>query len=298
MLPSSIGVAELKMMCRSPGWIFDVEGAAKRHEPRVAHMALGGRLGRAGHAKCGRRIVDGDDGFGAEAVIGLNELVFFRLGLAQQAERRLVDKGEMRIVERVFHHSQRRRIPSIVELVDAPIGGITVLRQVRNGKQRLLEGHPHVAVARIAVESLHSRVRKRLFGSELRNPHELSGAVVGPPMIAARDVAIPAPAFRQLGGAMAATVGQRGRIALTVEEQDDLLAQQRERFWSIVKLVDRQGGVPEAAEDFLFGAEHGSVPSIGWVKPPDAPRPATRHGEAVRDRARGSLRRRPPRGPR
>jgi hypothetical protein len=65
-------------------------------------VTLGRGLAGAGRAKGGRRIVDGDDAFGAKAVVSLNKLVFLRLGLIELPECRLVDKGEMRVVERVF----------------------------------------------------------------------------------------------------------------------------------------------------------------------------------------------------
>ena len=89
-----------------------------------------------------------------------------------------MNEGEVRVVERVFHHPQRGRIPSIIELMDAPVGGIAILRQVGDRKQRLLERDPDVAVARVAVERLYPRVGKRLIGRKLRNPHQLAGAIV------------------------------------------------------------------------------------------------------------------------
>jgi hypothetical protein len=39
-------------------------------------------------------------------------------------------------------------------------------------------------------------------------------------------MAVVAPAFRQLGGAMAAAVGKRRRLSVTVEEHDDFFTKQ------------------------------------------------------------------------
>src|SRR5262245_7295926 len=70
-------------------------------------------------------------------------------------------------------------------------------------------------------------------------------------------MAIVAPAFRQLGGTMAAAISKRRRFALAIEKQNDFLAEQSERLGSIPEHVDRHGRVPEAGQDLLLGAEHG-----------------------------------------
>src|SRR5260370_38592254 len=85
-------------------------------------------------------------------------------------------------------------------------------------------------------------------------------------------MAVVAPAFRQLGGTMAAAVGKRRRLSVMIKEDDDFLAQQGERLWPIRKPVGRHGRIPEAAEDLLFGAEHGCF--LPWAD--DARRVTTR----------------------
>src|SRR5262245_18441395 len=69
-------------------------------------------------------------------------------------------------------------------------------------------------------------------------------------------MAVVAPAFRQLGGAMAATIGKCRGLSIAVEEHDDFLAEQGERPWPIREHLDRHGRIPEAAKNLLFGAEH------------------------------------------
>jgi hypothetical protein len=57
----------------------------------------------------------------------------------------------------------------------------------------------------------------------LRDVHEFALTVVFLAVIAADDMAFLDPAFRQFGGAMAATVLERRRLALLVEKEDDVL---------------------------------------------------------------------------
>ena len=58
---------------------------------------------------------------------------------------------------------------------------------------------------------------------------------------------------------MTAAVHQGGRFAVAVEEQHQLLAQQREGFRAVLQVVEPLGRVPEAAEDLLAGGEHGQI---------------------------------------
>ena len=96
-----------------PRRILDVERPAERHEPGVSHVPLGDRVGCPGHPGCRRWIVDRDDGFRLEAVIGFNQLVLFRLRSVELAERRFVDEEkcalskEFSIIRNaaVFHRS-------------------------------------------------------------------------------------------------------------------------------------------------------------------------------------------------
>src|SRR5262249_56414054 len=114
--------------------------------------------------------------------------------------------------------------------MDAPVGWIAVLRKVGDRQQGILERNPHVSIARVAVESLDARVGHRLIGRKLRDAHELAGAVVGPAVVAASDMAVVAPAFRQLGGGMAAAGGKRRRVSLGIEEREDILSEQDKRL--------------------------------------------------------------------
>src|SRR5258707_14181251 len=97
-------------------------------------------------------------------------------------------------------------------------------------------------------------------------------------------MAVVAPAFRQLGGTMAAAVGKRRRLSVMIKEDDDFLAQQGERLWPIRKPVGRHRRVPVAAKNLLFGPNHGSF--LPWVVTmPEALRRAPRlavyeHGQS------------------
>src|SRR5262245_15782248 len=108
--------------------------------------------------------------------------------------------------------------------MDAPVGWIAILRKVGDRQQRVVARDPRISIARVAAESLDARVGQRLIGRKLWDAHKLARLVVGPAVIAAGNMAVVAPAFRQLGGTMAAAVGERGRFAIAVEEQDDVLA--------------------------------------------------------------------------
>src|SRR5260370_5587959 len=100
--------------------------------------------------------------------------------------------------------------------MDAPVGWIEVLRKVGDRQQGVLERNPHVSVARVAVESLAARVGQRLIGRQLRDAHQLPGAVVGPAMVATGAMALVAPAFPQLRCSMAAPIGTRCRFSLPI----------------------------------------------------------------------------------
>jgi hypothetical protein len=101
---------------------------------------------------------------GGLLIIGFHELVLLGLGLIELPESRFVHEGKVRVVERIFHHPQRCGVPTIVELVDAPVGRVAVLRQVGDRQQRVLERDPRVSVAGFAMESPHPRVGQRLVG--------------------------------------------------------------------------------------------------------------------------------------
>ena len=62
-------------------------------------MSFRGGIGRSRNPGRVRRISDGDDRLGVEAVIGLHDFVFFGFGLIDVAEGPLVLEGEMGVVE-------------------------------------------------------------------------------------------------------------------------------------------------------------------------------------------------------
>ena len=113
--------------------------------------------------------------------------------------------------------------------------GVVLIGELGNVGDGLAEAHPDIAVARLGVERLRARVGDRLLERELRDHHELAVAVVFPAVIAADDVAVVDPALRQLGGAVAAAVLERGGQAVLVEEQHDLLAEQLERLRAVAR---------------------------------------------------------------
>ncbi len=238
------------------GRIFHVETPAERHEPTVAHVPRGGRRGGPRDAGRVRRVADRHDRLGLETVIGLDDLVLLGLGLVDVTERALVHEGKVRVVERVLHQPQRGRGPGIVELVDAAVFRIAILGHVGNLAEWLIEGHPHVAIARVGAEGTGARIGHRLLERELRDVHELAVAIVLPAVVAAHDVAVAAPALGKLGRPVAAAVFERRGLALRVEEQHDLLVEQRE--WGRPRREPRQrhGRIPEAPQNLLLGIEH------------------------------------------
>src|SRR5579859_37279 len=109
-------------------------------------MTFGGRLRRAGDPAGAWRIADGDDGLGVETVFVLGDLVFLWLRLIDVAEGALVHEGKVRVVERVLHQTQRRRVPFFVELVDAAVARHPVFGNIGDVAQGLIERDPDIAV--------------------------------------------------------------------------------------------------------------------------------------------------------
>ena len=208
------------------------------HWLRIWRLVQGSR--RAGDARRLRRIAHRDDRLGDEAVIGFRDLVFLRLRLIDVAEGALVHEGEMRVVERVLHHPQRRS--SSTGRRTGGCGGSAGSRSSGTSGmslQRLAEADPDIAVTRLGRETT-SRARR---GPACSNGncgivHQLAVAVVFPAVIAADDVAVLDPALGELRGAMAAAVLQRRRLAVAVEEQHDLLAEQGERLGTVLEIFE------------------------------------------------------------
>ena len=71
-------------------------------------------------------------------------------------------------------------------------------------------------------------------------------------MVAADDLAVFAEAFRQLGGAVAAAVGERGRLALGVEAQHDVLAEQGERLRAVLRACRPAGAYQKRRKTFCL----------------------------------------------
>ena len=232
--------------------VFHVHAARERQVPVVLHLARGVRRGYAGDLVRLGRVQNVHDGGGVEAVIRLHQLVHLRLGLRRVAERRLVHEGEMGVVERVLHHTQRRGLPGLVELEDTPERRVAVFRDVEQVFQRLFQGDPGVAVARGAPERLHAQRRQRLVGLVLRDADQCSGAVIGPAVVAADDAAGFAPALGELGGAVAAAVPQRTRRSRLVEEQHDVDAHEAERLWPGLEFMHWHDGVQNLRNRFCW----------------------------------------------
>ena len=221
-----------------------------------------------------RRIGGRDDGLGLEAVIGLLDLVFFWQRLAELAERTLVDESKMRVVEGVLHQAERARIPHFIKLRDAPEARIVFLDGIENGRQGLVERHPGIAVARIAVVGRRREIRHLLLYRKLRDMDELPGAIVGPAVVPANDLAVLAPAFGQLGCAMAAAILQGRRFTVGAEKQHDVLAEEAKGFWPGSEIIQRHHRIPKSAQNFLFRRQHVVLQSCfdGFFKFPVRPR--------------------------
>ena len=162
----------------------------------------------------------------------------------------------MGVVEGVLHHAQRAAVPAIIELVNAAVVAVAVLRKLGNRQQRFVKGNPCIAIALRAAERRHAGVREWLVGRKLRNPNQATGPLVFPTMIAADDVTVPAPALGKPCGAVAAAIPQRRRRAIAVEEEHEVLAHEREGLRAILEPADWERGVPEAPQNLLFRAQH------------------------------------------
>jgi hypothetical protein len=59
-----------------------------------------------------------------------------------------------------------------------------------------------------------------------------------------------------------ATVAQGGGLAVGIEEQDDVLAEQREGLRALLQIGQGHDGMPELAEHGLLRDEHEKTPSV------------------------------------
>ncbi len=173
----------------------------------------------------------------------------------------------MRVVEGVLHEAQRRGVPHLVELHDTAIALRTILGDLGDRRQRLVETHPRIAVAGDAMIGAHRDLGDRLIRPELRHLEQHAGAVIGPAVIAADDVALVGPALRELRRAVAAAIHQRRRLALVVEEQNDVLAHELERLGPILERVELLGRVPETTKHLLLRGQHGPIPLAARLDP-------------------------------
>jgi hypothetical protein len=143
-------------------------------------------------------------------------------GLVTLAEGALVHKREVRVIERVLQKTQARALPDLVELVDAPEPRVLGFRDIGQREQWVRECHPGIAMVRLAAIGRHPRARRHRLGVGLRNADAVAGTVVCPPVVAAHEEALGRATFRELCGAMAAAVRERGRPAVGIEKQHDL----------------------------------------------------------------------------
>jgi len=67
---------------------------------------------------------------------------------------------------------------------------------------------------------------------------------------------------------MAAAIAQCGGLAVGIEKEDDVLAEQRERLGALLQIGQGHDGMPELAEDGLLRDEH-EKDSFGcaWGRP-------------------------------
>jgi hypothetical protein len=183
-------------------------------------------------------------------------VVLFRQGLTELPKSPLVHEGEVSVVERVFHQAQRGSVPHFVELRDAAVFRIVFLSRIENGRERFIECDPGVAVARVAVVGGRREIGHFLLYGKLRDVHQLAGAIVGPAVVAAYELALVAPALGQLGGAMTAAILERRRLPLRIEKQHDVLAEEAKRLWPRFQILHRDDRIPEAAQDILLRRQH------------------------------------------
>ncbi|MNG97281.1 hypothetical protein D3C79_563900 [compost metagenome] len=242
--------------------VHAAKASGERQVVAIDQVTLGDRRTGAGNGEAFFRVADRHAGFGFKAVIGFAKLIAGRLRLVEQAEVGLVHEGEMRVVERVFHHPQRAGFPLFVELEDAPVAGGAVFREVGDRLQRIVQRDPGIAILFLAMVGLDGRARRDRPSRVLRDLHASAAAVVFPAVVAAGDIAVFADeAFGQFGGAVAAAVAHRYRGAIGALPKDQGFTEQGEGFWPVVQGCHGQQGVPEASQYRLFGDQHDPVSS-------------------------------------
>src|SRR5262249_9273420 len=188
-----------------------VKDPRERQKPLVPEMPRRDRMGVASDPHGVGRVVHGHDGFGVKPPRGGPQGVLRGGGLVALAEGALVHKREVRVIKRVLQKPQARALPDFVELVDAPEPRVLGFRDIGQREQRVLEGHPGIAMVRLTAIGGHPRARRHRLGVGLRNTDAVAGPGVGPPAIGAHEEALGRATFRELGGAMAAAVRECGR---------------------------------------------------------------------------------------
>ncbi len=233
-----------------------VEATPERSVPGAAQGAVDLRLRASRDLVRRRRIERVGHRLGIEAAPRLVDGVAPGLGLMQVTEGAAMHEREVRIVEGVLHQPQWRRPPDLIELRDASECRVGVLGDLEQRLHGIVERDPDIAIAPLARIGLHPFVRHALLSIELRNADEPPRAIILPAVVAADDPAVPAPAFREPGGTMAAAIPQRCRLPIPVEEEDDILTQKAERLWPRLQRVEGHHRVPEAAPQPLSASEH------------------------------------------
>ena len=199
------------------------------------------------------------DGLRLEPIVRLDDLVFLRFGPIHIAKSALMHESEMGVVEGIFHQTQGRGVPLVIELMDLAIAGRHSLRHIRNVGQRLIKRHPDIAIALLRMIGRRAALGQRLSRRKLRDGGELAGGVIGPAVIGADDMTILDPALGEFRRAVAAAIRQRCGLVVRAKEHHDILAQKREGLRPIAQGLHGNGRVPELAENRLACAEHGDL---------------------------------------
>ena len=80
-------------------------------------------------------------------------------------------------------------------------------------------------------------------------------------MITADQLAVLAPAFGELGGAVATAIAQCRGFPVGAEKQHDVFAEKTKRLWPGSEIVKRDHRVPKSAQNLLFRRQHVDPPN-------------------------------------
>jgi hypothetical protein len=81
-------------------------------------------------------------------------------------------------------------------------------------------------------------------------------------MIATGEPAFGVEPLGEFGGAVAAATGHHGRLALAIDPQHQILAEQAKRLWPVLEHGEWHQRIPELAEQRRLSGQHREFPIV------------------------------------